>query len=52
VKLKRYSKKAPSSNTYALKPDDFFGTLPKLLKKKVRKLKQVSPFFLARTILE
>ena len=31
--------RTPSSSTFALKPDDFFGTIPKLLKKEGEKIK-------------
>jgi Na+-transporting NADH:ubiquinone oxidoreductase subunit A len=38
--------RTPSSNTFALKPDDFFGTFPKLLKKEGDEVKAGEPVFL------
>jgi Na+-transporting NADH:ubiquinone oxidoreductase subunit A len=40
--------KTPFSNTYALKPDDFFGTLPKLLKKEGEEVKSGEPIFFSK----
>lgn len=41
--------KTPSSNTFALKPDDFFGTLPKLLKKEGEEVKSGEPIFFSKS---
>ena len=40
--------RTPSSSTFALKPDDFFGTIPKLLKKEGEKIKTGEPLFYSK----
>lgn len=40
--------RTPSSDTFALKPDDFFGTFPKLLKKEGEKIKAGEPIFFSK----
>ena len=44
--------KTSSSPTYALNPDDFFGTTPKLLVKEGASLKAGDPIFLVNRIQE
>ena len=40
--------RTPSSKTFALKPDDFFGTFPKLLKKEGQEIKAGEPVFFSK----
>ena len=43
--------KTTSSKTFAIKPDDFFGTIPKMLHKEGANLKLGEPIFLAKKTL-
>ena len=42
--------KTPSSTTFALKPDDFFGTIPKLLKKEGEEIQAGEPIFFSKKV--